>query len=145
MTHIDPFAPADSPQHPANWRPEAGHPPTALPAGDFAPALIAMPDDPIPAPHDDASTAEVNDVLDNRWERYDELTRQFGASEHIEILDKPVTEWPEDMPTLVELEALATEASTAGSDQPAVTPATAMDDATAALEAQLKALEESGL
>lgn len=143
MTHIDPFAPADSPQHPANWRPVALYPPLPPVIVDFAPALIALMGDPISAPHDDASTAEVNDILDRRWERYDELTRQFGTPEDVEILDKPQAEWPEGMRTLVELEALAADAVTVDNDPPAV--ATTMDDATAALAAQLKALEESGL
>lgn len=136
MTHIDPFAPADSPQHPANWVADAlasGDPklagvPLKVLREDDAPAWIRIEGEPIRAEQPDADT-----VADARWEEYEQLLRQLGDPESIEYFERPTTEWPEGMPTLAELRGRVTQAS--------AVPET---DAAADLAAKLAALAKDG-
>lgn len=123
MTHVDPFAPADSPQHPANFG-GADLYATQLPETvDVAPRWIALIGEPV-APGGDV-------VLDARWEEYERLLREHGSPEQVETFDVVVTaDWPEEgMPTLVELREAGTPV-----DQPPT-------DAQADLEAKLAAMK----
>ena len=90
MTHIDPFAPADSPQHPRNWTA------TQYPADlDATPPLVALPGDPESVDTDD---------IDDRWAEYGQLLVEHGTPAQADAFDNlPGRDWPDDMPTLVEL------------------------------------------
>jgi hypothetical protein len=135
VTHIDPFAPADSPQHPANFgtseQPTPRQSP-ATPPSDAAPSWIQIPGEPVPEPSTDKEEREVGRILDARWETYDRLLRAFGTPEQVAYLDADVVtaQWPDDMPTLVNLQEQ--EGASVG-------------DAETDLAAKLKALEESGM
>lgn len=134
MTHIDPFAPADSPQHPANFgKDEAGETPVEV--ADIAPPWIALPDDPIPGRLE--GTPEGDAILDARWERYDELLRAHGTEEQVAYLDEVTGTWPDDMPTLAQLEEQQVAAEAA---PPAPEELSADEDAEAELAAALEKL-----
>lgn len=139
MTHIDPFAPADSPSHPANFNselamPEYGHGFATTPEvpADVAPRWIAIIGDPIPETEAGADAAEA------RWKEYETLLRKRGTPEQVEIYDvAPTVDWPEDMPTLVQLR-----------DMPDTEPEQGDEDAgdlEAKLQRDLAALDESAL
>ncbi len=51
-THIDPFAPADSPQHPANWAPP------------FREATVQHPGSGVPVSTTDPRAAQVAHLMD---------------------------------------------------------------------------------
>lgn len=105
-THIDPFAPGDSLQHPANWSPGHRGEEQVVPAvvaEDIAPPWIALPDQPVSPKV--AGTPEGDAILDARWALYDRLLRTYGTAEQVAYLDEVTATWPDDMPTLVELQA----------------------------------------
>lgn len=131
MTHVDPFAPADSPQHPANFGADGTY--TMSPAGaeDLAPLWIRIPGEPISSDTD--VHPNPDDIADARWEEYEQLLREVGDPESIEYLDRPTAEWPEGMPTLTELRDRAAQATGTESIKA---------DAEAELAAALAALDE---
>lgn len=144
-TVIDPFAPADSPQHPANWVAAqlagdsaklAGVPLKVLPEDD-APPWIRLDDEPLYASQPDA-----DDVADKRWDEYHALLRAHGSPEQVEIYDVLATvDWPKGMPTLTELRALGPVTTV---QDPAPVP-TGQSAAEADLAAKLAALDKAGL
>lgn len=129
MTHIDPFAPISSHQHPVNWAPVA-KPPHAPPDIDAMPYWIRLDDEPVKQDNPDAAT-----IGQQRWQEYRELLAEYGTDAQKIRMDArtPFTEDVDgDMPTLAQLRASKANA------QAKPVPA---DD----LAAKLKALEEAGL
>ena len=145
MTHIDPFAPADSPQHPANWGSVDSEEQAPAPV-DIAPRWVVLPDSPV---HE--SDADKDKELDHRWEQYDKLLRDFGTDEEIAYLDEVTANWPDTMPTLMDLRVRAEQAGgaqevevqDAANEKPEPTPDAPedTDDAEAELAAALAKLE----
>lgn len=138
-THIDPFAPADSPQHPANFQvaPRGQEQTTpAVVVEDIAPSWIALPDEPVSPKV--AGTAEGDKILDARWEEYEELLRAHGPDEQVAYLEEVTATWPDDMPTLLQLRQLREEAATSPPEEPEQ-PA-ADEDPEAELQAALEKL-----
>jgi hypothetical protein len=135
MTHVDPFAPAGSPQHPSNFEPGHVAEYVTVPnvAEDLAPRWIAIIGDPISS--DTSVCPNPDDIADQRWEEYEQLLRELGEPEQVEYLDRPTSDWPEGMPTLVELRDRVQQAT--GLD--------AQEAAQLALAEKLKELDEAGL
>jgi hypothetical protein len=108
MTHIDPFAPADSGQHPANFNnPGPRGQERVVPVGqrrdddyeDGVPFWIAIESEPIAL--DDPES--LNKSAD-RWHEYDGLLQQYGTTEQQERWHTDWSTWPRDeMPTLRDL------------------------------------------
>lgn len=132
MSHIDPFAPADSPAHPVNYRVSPRGQEQAVPvAADAMPHWIRLEDEPVRMDDPDASI-----IGQRRWEEYRELLELYGTPEQNErmFVRSPFDEEHDaNMPTLADLKARHTAAQ--------APPVTAEDD----LAAKLKALEEAGL
>jgi hypothetical protein len=129
MSHIDPFAPISSYQHPANWTPVA-EPPHAPPDTDAMPHWIRLDDEPVKQDNPDAGI-----IGQQRWEEYRALITEYGTdAQKIRMGARtPFTEDVDgDMPTLAQLRASKVNA------QAKPVP---VDD----LAAKLKALEEAGL
>lgn len=99
MTHIDPFAPADSPQHPSNWRVAPRGEEQAVPIGDAMPLFIRLDDEPVAQGNPDASI-----IGHARWEEYRLLLDDYGTDEQQARMDvrTPLLD-DEDMPTLAEM------------------------------------------
>lgn len=152
MTHIDPFAPADSEQHPTNWRPPRKDPHATMeldsqPSGDAMPHWLFLENEPVAQDNPDASI-----IGQQRWTEYRELLGEFGTEEQQNRMNArtPFTmEQDADMPTLAELRARRDSAD-AEPPEPAdqtgelaeVEPPKTPEDE---LAAKLKALEAEGL
>lgn len=80
MTHIDPFAPADSPQHPANFYAEGQRSQTVR--HEAMPPLLAVEDEPVWS--DDPQAAVIGQ---QRWEEYGFLIQDYGTEEEIRAWD----------------------------------------------------------
>lgn len=161
MTHIDPFAPADSGQHPANYyRNDEGRPSVQTVRHEAMPRWTADPDAPVWSDDENAGI-----IGQQRWEEYATLLAEYGTDGEREYDRENSDTWPEDapMPTLVELrhrkqedeqeqdsgdddgqqadesktQTVPTKAQESGQEQPP-----AQDDD---LAAKLAALDEEGL
>ena len=147
MIHIDPFAPADNPQHPANWQLSKTATPPSIPAEAMTP-WIALPDQPVAQDNPDASVIGAG-----RWAEYAGLLAQFGTSDEGEYWSEHDSDhWPDDapMPTLVELRERQRSAGQSGTDEaqesdPVATATPEQKDAAQELADKLKALEQAGL
>lgn len=146
MSTIDPFAPADSPQHPANWGSRTSR---ALPEDAMLPWL-RLDDDFVSMDNPDASIIGMA-----RWEEYNRLLvhEAFGTPEEIALFTQHMSGDTIDaygaeqrVPKLSELRAkrdVAEAAKQGAIDTPPVQdrPAEPTDD----LAAKLAALNEAGL
>lgn len=143
MTHIDPFAPADSPQHPANWSPELTSEGTGEPSPEAMPHWIQLADEPVYSDNTDAAI-----IGDKRWEEYNVLLVQHGTDEQKAMWDRKTEDWDEEvMPTLAQLKEMHLKAQAeppAPADEEPEPPADQdgeADDAEAELAAALAKLE----
>lgn len=85
MTHIDPFAPADSPQHPTNFYAE-GTPRSQTLRHEAMVPLIALADEPVWS--DDPNAAVVGQA---RWEEYMLLIKDYGTEDEREVWNRHLT------------------------------------------------------
>lgn len=151
MSHVDPFAPADSDQHPSRWRPARKDPhATRELAEDSMPRWIRLDDQPVAQDNPDASI-----IGQQRWEEYRSLLELYGTGEQKTRMDarSPFDEEQDaGMPTLAALKAQHLDAQSeppepADQTGPLVgveelnEPKTPEDE----LAAKLKALEAEGL
>lgn len=136
MNHVDPFAPADSPQHPANWTQQGEEEPVQPTPTEAMPRWISLPDEPVLSDNPDAAV-----IGDRRWEEYNTLLEQYGSPEHKAYRDEVTAVWPDDMPTLAELKAIHLAAQSGEDDDEEPTPEQA-DDEEAALRAALADLDD---
>lgn len=139
MTHIDPFAPADSEQHPSRFQSVKITGAAAdLTGTDALPRWIRLDDHPVSMADPDASV-----IGQQRWEEYRRLLDRYGTDEQRArmYVKTPLTEEHDsDMPTLADLLAKVDEQPPNPTGQKAEM-ASAEDD----LAAKLKAMEEQGL
>ena len=89
MTHIDPFAPADSPQHPANFYAEGQRSQTIR--HEAMPPLLALADEPVWS--DDPDAALTGQA---RWAEYAGLITEHGTEEEREAWDIASAAPPEE-------------------------------------------------
>lgn len=85
MTHIDPFAPADSPQHPTNFYAK-GTPRSQTLRHEAMVPLIALADEPVWS--DDPNAAVVGQA---RWEEYMLLIKDCGTEDEREVWNRHLT------------------------------------------------------
>lgn len=88
-THIDPFAPGDSPQHPANWTPE----PVALSVQDAIADMYQWRRDHL-AMATEANADIPADELEGRHERYGDYLEEHGLDDE-GLPDTPFVPFPE--------------------------------------------------
>ena len=149
MTHIDPFAPGDSDQHPANFlgqpAPRGQEQAVPLDADAMVPWLV-LDDEPVSMDSPDAAI-----IGQARWEEYRLLLADYGTPEQIDRLNVKSPLLPDgDMPNLAELRqrreediahlSTTPEAKVPARGQERAVPATSDD-----LQAKLDALKAAGL
>lgn len=155
MTHVDPFAPADSPQHPVNFVPD-GEPRSQTLRHEAMPPLLAIDDEPVWS--DDPNAAITGQA---RWEEYHRLLQEHGSDEEKSLLNQAMMEnkledyaYSVTEPSLASLRAYAEVVRR--EEEPQVPdptgPAVNLDDLDSDpvaedddLAQKLKALEEEGL
>jgi hypothetical protein len=142
MTHPDPFAPADSDQHPANFRVAPRGQEQAAPVDqDAMVPWLVLDDEPVAMDNPDAAT-----IGQARWEEYRELLNEYGTPEQIDRLNVKTPLLPdEDMPKLAELREKHGVATASLEGVTADVKASATPDAASDLEAKLAALKDAGL
>lgn len=140
MTHVDPFAPADSPQHPANQY-RSDKPATQTVRHEAMHPLVALPDEPVWSDDPDAAA-----VGESRWVEYMLLIKEHGTegetatwNQHIMANDHQGYVDAVSGPTLAELRNRRDHPTAAKEESN--DPASADDD----LAKKLAALDEEGL
>jgi hypothetical protein len=146
MTHPDPFAPADSDQHPANFRVAPRGQEQSVPVdADAMPVWLYIKDEPVAQDNPEASV-----IGQARWEEYRTLLDDYGTGEQRNrMLARSPLEEGEDMPTLAELRQRREEdtAHLATGEEDGKTQAPTKQEQAGAndLAAKLEALKQAGL
>jgi hypothetical protein len=101
MTHIDPFAPADSPQHPSNYLADTRPMMDQYSADDMSPTLYAIDGAPL-LNHD-----TFEDDVEAREVEYAALIKHYGTVEQAMLWSNwdytTGDDAPEELPTLAQL------------------------------------------
>lgn len=146
MTHIDPFAPGDSPQHPINFNglprvaPRGQGQAVSLDTDAMVPWLV-LADEPVTLDNPDAAI-----IGQARWEEYRQLLNEYGTQEQRDrLLVKTPLLPDEDMPKLADLREKHKVAVAALEGVTVEVKASIKPDAADDLQVKLAALKAAGL